>query len=655
MDGDPTTRDSTPAGPQPLTPTPQAHDPHSFSPTVTARDLQQLAEGTHPRLHECLGAHPRTVAGCDGVSFAVWAPNARSVRVAGSFNDWDGSDHPMRRLDRGGIWELFVPNPPNPVSYNFEVMTAAGNLVLKTDPVAFATEAPPSRASLFFDSAYQFGDEDWLDRRKTVDPHTSPLSIYEVHLGSWRRDDRRRSLNYHELSSVLVEYCTLMGFTHVEFLPVAEHPFRGSWGYQVSNYFAPTARLGDPDGFRLLVDSFHQAGIGVIVDWVPAHFPKDEWGLARFDGTPLYEDPDPRKGAHPDWGTLIFDYGRKQVRNFLISNALYWIEQFHIDGFRVDAVASMLYLDYSRKKGEWAPNKLGGRENLEAVQFLEELNATLDATHPDVLMIAEESTAWPGVTKPVRLGGLGFDFKWNLGWMHDTLSHFSKDPLRRRVDNDELTFTLMYAWSERYILPLSHDEVVHGKSSLLGRMPGDKHQRLATLKCLLSYMWAYAGKKLLFMGGELGQEREWDHDSSIDWSLLDDPGHAGVARFVADLNRAYRHSPELWERDASPEGLRWTAEDDAHNNVLSFFRTGARSHESLVCIINLAPVLRRDFRIAMPRTGSFVEVLNTDGEAYGGSDVRNPGTIVATGEPAQGLGQSAVVTLPPLAGVWLRG
>ncbi|MDQ3953041.1 MAG: 1,4-alpha-glucan branching protein GlgB, partial [Actinomycetota bacterium] len=454
-------------------------DPYAFEPTLGDLDLHLVGEGSHRRLHDTLGAHVRAVRGIDGVGFAVWAPNARSVRLVGDFNGWDGRLHPMRLLGGSGIWELFVPGAGPGSFYKFEILTPDGHLTLKTDPFAFATETPPATASLVHESTHRFADDDWMERRETADWHSEPMSIYEVHIGSWRRDAEGRPLGYRELAPLLADYCHELGFTHVEFLPVAEHPFGGSWGYQVSHYFAPTARFGSPDDFRYLVDTLHQAGIGVIVDWVPAHFPKDEWALARFDGTALYEHLDPRKGEHPDWGTLVFNFGRNEVRNFLISNALYWIEKFHVDGLRVDAVASMLYLDYSREEGQWIPNAFGGRENLEAIEFLKQLNEVVHGEHPGVLMLGEESTAWPGVSRPVYLGGLGFGFKWNMGWMHDTLSYFSKDPIHRRYHHNNLTFSLVYAWSENFVLPLSHDEVVHGKGSLIGKMPGDKWQRLA--------------------------------------------------------------------------------------------------------------------------------------------------------------------------------
>jgi len=503
-------------------------DPYSFPPSLGELDLHLIGEGRHRRLHEVLGAHRRELEGAEGVAFAVWAPAATSVRVLGDFNAWDGRLHPMRSLGGSGVWELFVPDVADGAHYKFEILTQDGRLLLKTDPYAFATEPPPGTAARVFTSGYRFSDEAWMARRATVDPYVSPMSIYEVHLGSWRRTPGGTPLTYRDMAPLLTDYCREMGFTHVELLPVAEHPFYGSWGYQVSHYYAPTSRYGTPDEFRSLIDALHHEGIGVIVDWVPAHFPKDDWALARFDGTALYEHLDPRLGEHPDWGTYVFNFGRNEVRNFLISNALYWLEEFHIDGLRVDAVASMLYLDYSREEGEWVPNRFGGNENLEAIEFLKELNTVVHSEHPGVLMIAEESTAWTGVSRPVHVGGLGFGFKWNMGWMHDTLMYFSKDPIHRRYHHNNLTFSLMYAWSENFVLPLSHDEVVHGKGSLLNKMPGDRWQQMANLRALFAYMWAHPGKQLLFMGGEIAQESEWSHDRSIDWHLLDYDQHLGV-------------------------------------------------------------------------------------------------------------------------------
>ena len=627
-------------------------DPYRFPPSLGDMDLHLIGEGRHRRLHTKLGAHPTELGGVPGTSFAVWAPNAISVRLVGEFNSWDGRLNPMRSMGSSGVWELFMPGVGDGALYKLEVLTSERKLVLKVDPYAFATEEPPATASIVHRSRFRFGDEAWMNAREERDAFASPLSIYECHLGSWRRTPEGGTLTYRDLADQLADYCTEMGFTHVEFLPVAEHPFGGSWGYQVSNYFAPTARHGTPDDFRYLVDTLHRNGLGVIVDWVPAHFPKDEWALARFDGTALYEHVDPRRGEHPDWGTLVFNYGRNEVRNFLISNALYWLEEFHLDGLRVDAVASMLYLDYSRREGEWLPNKFGGRENLEAVEFLRELNTVVHAEHPGVLMLAEESTDWPGVTRPVHLGGLGFGFKWNMGWMHDTLLYFSKDPVHRRFHHHQLTFSLVYAFGENYVLPLSHDEVVHGKGSLLGKMPGDRWQQLANLRALFGYMWAHPGKQLLFMGGEIAQDKEWSHDRSIDWHLLDSPENRGVQRLVGDLNRLYRETEALWRKDFTGEGFRWIDANDADGNVISFYRTSG--NDDLVCVVNLSPVVRHDFRLGLPAPGNYREVLNTDSESYGGSNVGNLGAVVPEATPSHGLEQSAEITLPPLAALWLR-
>jgi 1,4-alpha-glucan branching enzyme len=629
-------------------------DPYSFPPTLGELDLHLIQEGRHRRLHHKLGAHLQEVEGVVGTGFAVWAPGARSVRVVGDFNSWDGRLHPMRSMGSSGVWELFLPGVTEGAHYKFELLTEGRSLVMKSDPFALRTEVPPGTASIVFQSHHDFSDAEWMAQRRSFDVYSSPMSVYEVHLGSWRRTPDGGTLTYKDMAPLLAGYCSEMGFTHVELLPVAEHPFGGSWGYQVGNYFAPTARYGSPDEFRLLVDTLHQEGIGVIVDWVPAHFPKDEWALARFDGTALYEHLDPRQGEHPDWGTLIFNYGRNEVRNFLISNALQWIEDYHIDGLRVDAVASMLYLDYSRKEGEWLPNRYGGRENLEAIEFIKELNTVVHGEHPGVLMIAEESTAWPGVSRPVYLGGLGFGLKWNMGWMHDTLSYFTKEPIHRRYHHGELTFSLIYAFSENFVLPLSHDEVVHGKKSLLHKMPGDRWQQLANLRSLYAYMWAHPGKQLLFMGSEIAQPTEWSHDKSIDWHLLDHPEHEGVQRLIKDLNRAYRDIPALWERDSTDEGFEWIDANDADNNVLSFFRSG-NSAESLVCVCNLSPMVRKGFRIGLPRSASFTEVLNTDSEAYGGTNVGNMGAVEAEVRPWHGLDHSATLTLPPLGVLWLYG
>jgi 1,4-alpha-glucan branching enzyme len=630
-------------------------DPYAFPPSLGELDLHLIGEGRHRRLHDALGARRREMKGVEGVAFAVWAPAAKSVRLVGDFNAWDGRLLPMRSLGGSGVWELFVPDVAEGTHYKFEILTQDDKLLLKTDPYAFATEPPPGTAARVFTSRYRFTDEAWMSRRATVDPYVSPMSIYEVHLGSWRRTPEGTPLTYNDMAPLLADYCREMGFTHVEFLPVAEHPFYGSWGYQVSHYYAPTSRFGTPDEFRSLVDALHHEGIGVIVDWVPAHFPKDDWALARFDGTALYEHLDPRLGEHPDWGTYVFNFGRNEVRNFLISNALYWLEEFHIDGLRVDAVASMLYLDYSREEGEWVPNRFGGNENLEAIEFLKELNTVVHSEHPGALMFAEESTAWTGVSRPVHVGGLGFGFKWNMGWMHDTLMYYSKDPIHRRYHHNNLTFSLMYAWSENFVLPLSHDEVVHGKSSLLNKMPGDRWQQMANLRALFGYMWAHPGKQLLFMGDEIAQENEWSHDHSIDWHLLDYEQHLGVQQLVRDLNRTYRAIPALWERDLMPEGFGWIDANDADNNVISFFRTDARRDRFLVCVSNLSPVPREGFRLGLPKPGTYEEVLNTDAGSYAGSNLGNMGGVTSEEVPWHGMGHSAVLKLPPLSTVWLYG
>jgi 1,4-alpha-glucan branching enzyme len=629
-------------------------DPYAFSPTVGELDLHLVAEGRHEELYEPLGAHAREVEGVAGVAFAVWAPNAASVSVVGDFNGWDGRLHPMRSLGASGIWELFVPDLQPGTKYKFEIRTREGKLRLKADPFAFRTEVPPANASIVFESRHQWGDDEWLEQRRSRDAYAHPMSVYEVHPGSWRLNplEGNRSLGYRELGDELAEYAIDMGFTHVELLPVMEHPYAPSWGYQVTGQFAPTARFGDPDDFRALVDRLHQAGLGVILDWVPAHFPRDDWALARFDGTALYEHEDPRRGSHPDWGTLVFNFGRTEVRNFLLANALYWLREFHADGLRVDAVASMLYLDYSRKAGEWVPNQFGGNEDLDAVSFIKELNEVAHAREPGVLMVAEESTAWPGVSRPVHLGGLGFGLKWNMGWMHDTLEYFKRDPIYRRFHHHQLTFSLVYAFSENFVLPLSHDEVVHGKGSLLGKMPGDPWQRFANLRSLYAYMWAHPGKKLLFMGGELAQEGEWQSQGSIDWHLLERPEHSGVQALVRDLNRHYRAEPALWEVDFEPAGFRWLEPNDASSNALAFLRLSRDGERLVVCACNFSPVPREGYRIGLPRGGRWQELLNTDSELYGGSGVGNLGGVTAEAKPWHDHPFSAEVTLPPLGVVW---
>ncbi len=622
-------------------------DPYRFLPTVGELDQYLFGEGRHERLWERLGAHPMVLDGVAGTAFGVWAPNARSVRVVGDFNDWDGRLHPMRMLGSSGIWELFVPGAGPGARYKFEVLGSDGSLVLKADPFAFATERPPATASVIHTPDHRWEDEGWMAARGQRQRVDSRIAVYEVHLGSWRK-----GLDYRQLAEVLPGYLADLGFTHVELMPLTEHPFEGSWGYQVTSYFAPTSRYGDPDDLRYLIDKLHQRGIGVLMDWVPAHFPKDAWALARFDGTALYEHQDPRRGEHPEWGSLIFNYGRNEVRNFLIASALYWLEEFHLDGLRVDAVASMLYLDYSRGPGQWVPNRFGGNEDLEAVDFLKALNSTVYRNHPTAITVAEESTAWPGVSRPVYLGGLGFGFKWNMGWMHDTLEYISRDPIYRRFHHHQLTFSLMYAFSENFVLPISHDEVVHGKRSLLGKMPGDDWRRFANLRAYLGFMWAHPGKQLLFMGCELAQESEWSHERSLDWEALASERNSGVQRLVGDLNRVARGRPALWQLDSSPDGFAWVDANDVDNNALSFIRWSTE-REPLVCVCNFSPVPRYNHRIGLPRSGNWAEVLNTDSELYGGSNVGNLGRIEAEEISWDGQPSSARVTLPPLACVWL--
>ena len=630
-------------------------DPYRFWPALGEVDLHLIGEGRHQRLWEALGAHPREHQGTVGTSFAVWAPAARSVRVVGDFNGWDGRLHPMRSLGASGVWELFVPDLGPGDCYKFEVKTQSGDLRLKADPLAFFAERPPGNASRIFASSHEWADDEWMEQRATADPLQRQFSVYEVHLESWRRvpEDGNRPLTYQELGEQLGDYARELGFTHVELMPVAEHPFSGSWGYQVSGYYAPTSRFGTPDDFRAFVDALHQRGIGVIVDWVPAHFPKDDWALARFDGTALYEHDDPRQGEHPDWGTLVFNFGRNEVRNFLVANALYWIEEFHIDGLRVDAVASMLYLDYSRKDGEWVPNAFGGRENLEAISFLQETNTVVHGRHPGVLTIAEESTAFSGVSRPVYLGGLGFSHKWNMGWMHDTLDYFSHEPVHRRFHHHQLTFGLLYAFSENFVLPLSHDEVVHGKGSLVGKMPGDRWQELANLRALYAWMWSHPGKQLLFMGSELAQGREWTHEESLEWHVLDLPEHRGVQELICDLNRVQRDESALWALDFDPAGFRWIDANDSDQSVYSFLRLTADGSGAVAVVANLTPVPRHGYRVGLPGGGRWVELLNTDDERYGGSGVGNPPELIAEDVPWHGMDHSVALTLPPLGVVWL--
>ena len=627
-------------------------DPYRFAPTLGELDLHLMDEGRHETLWTALGAHvhryPSAMGEIQGVSFAVWAPNARAVRVIGDFNGWDGSEHAMRSLGSTGIWELFIPEMGSGDTYKFRVQGRDGSWRDKADPMAFGTEVPPSTASRVFESTYEFQDSEWMAKRAQTDPHNAPMSVYELHIGSWRK-----GLDYVDLARELVEYLTWQGFTHVELMPVAEHPFGGSWGYQVTSYYAPSARFGSPDEFRYLVDQLHQAGIGVLVDWVPGHFPKDEWALAKFDGEPLYEHADPRRGEHKDWGTLIFDYGRSEVRNFLVANANYWLEEYHIDGLRVDAVASMLYLDYSRNDGEWEPNKYGGRENLEAIGFLQESNATAYRRNPGIVMIAEESTSFPGVTKPTEAGGLGFGIKWNMGWMHDSLEYMAEDPFNRHYHHNKATFSMVYAYSENFILPISHDEVVYGKGSLLRKMPGDRWQQLANVRAYLAYMWAHPGKQLIFMGTEYAQESEWSQEHGLDWWLSETPPHHGVQELVKNLNEIYRSTPALYVRDNDPSGFEWIDANDAGRNTLSFTRWDDQGNP-LVCIANFAGNPHENFRVGLPWAGEWDEVLNTDSELFGGSGVGNLGKVVAMEGAFNGKPASAEMTVPPLAVLYLK-
>jgi 1,4-alpha-glucan branching enzyme len=633
-------------------------DPYAFTPTLGELELHLIGEGRHERLYEYLGAHVREHEGVLGTAFAVWAPAARAVSVVGDFNSWDGRLHPMRSLGSSGIWELFIPEVVEGTRYKYEILTHTDEIRLKADPYALETEVPPQTASVVNRSRHQWSDREaaWLERRAEQAPLGSPMSIYEVHLGSWRLNtlEDNRPLTYLELADELSAYAKDMGFTHVELLPVMAHPFSGSWGYQVTGYYAPTPHHGSPDELRQFVQRLHENGLGVILDWVPGHFPRDDFALARFDGTALYEHADPRRGAHPDWGTLVFNFGRHEVRNFLIANALFWLHEYHVDGIRVDAVASMLYLDYSRREGEWVPNEFGGREDLDAVSFLKELNEVMYGQEPGIVSAAEESTAWPGVSRPTYLGGLGFGFKWNMGWMHDTLGYFEQDPIYRRYHHHELTFSLMYAFSENFILPLSHDEVVHGKGSLYTKMAGDHWQKLANLRALYAYMWAHPGKKLLFMGQEFAQQDEWSYERSLDWHLLESLDHAGIQALVRDLNRAYKSEPALWELDSDPAGFYWIEPNDADSNVMAFARRGADERgRHVVFIANLSPIPRESYRLGLPRSGPWKELVNTDSQYYGGSDVGNLGGLLAEPVPWHEQPFSAELTLPPLGALWL--
>jgi len=628
-------------------------DPYRFLPTLGDTDLHLFNEGTHRRLWQHLGAHPREIDGVQGVSFSVWAPNAKRVSVVGDFCQWDGRVFPMRQMGSSGVHEIFIPHIGPGALYKYEIKTQEGMLRLKSDPFAFSCELPPGNASRVVTSSYEWGDQDWIDRRRYLDPRREPMAAYEVHLGSWRKvpEEDHRSLTYRETAPLLVEHMKRFGFTHLELLPVAEYPFDDSWGYQVTGYYAPTSRFGSADDFRYLVDLCHQNGIGVILDWVPAHFPKDDFALRRFDGTPLYEHEDPRLSEHPDWGTLVFNYGRNEVRNFLVANALYWLDEFHIDGLRVDAVASMLYLDYSRKEGEWYPNRYGGRENLEAIDFLRNFNETIHAECPGCFTVAEESTAWTGVTRPVSEGGLGFTFKWNMGWMHDTLLYFSKDPIHRCYHHNDLTFASLYEHTECFIMPLSHDEVVHGKGSLLSKMPGDEWQKFANLRMLYAYQYTRSGKQLLFMGSELASPWEWYHAASLEWHLEIGPFRASLARFLEDLGQLYLQHPCLWRGDLDGSSFKWIHCDDYQNSVLSYMRCWEDEH--LVVALNLTPVPRENYRIGVPAVGSYMIQLCSDHSQYGGSDWSKPIYYETESEPSHGFPQSVNLQLPPLAALIL--
>ncbi len=629
----------------------EAEDPYRFPKILGEMDIYLIGEGSHRRLFERLGAHPATVDGVDGVAFAVWAPNASRVSVVGDFNRWDGRCHPMRKRVEAGIWELFVPGVAKGAIYKFELLSADGRLLpLKADPFGFYHELPPATGSRVHGlPRYEWADQDWMANRERHQALDAPVAIYEVHLGSWRRNADNAPLTYGELGDQLVSYARDMGFTHIECMPVSEHPFSGSWGYQPIGLFAPTSRFGTPEDFAAFVDKAHQAGLGIIVDWVPAHFPSDVHGLARFDGTALYEHEDPRLGFHRDWNTLIYNFGRTEVRNILISNALFWADYFHIDGLRVDAVASMLYLDYSRNPGEWIPNVHGGRENLEAVAFLREMNTRIFGDYPGATTIAEESTAWPAVSRPVDTGGLGFGYKWNMGWMHDTLDYMGHEPVHRKYHHHEMTFGIHYGFTENFVLPLSHDEVVHGKGSLFGRMPGDRWQQFANLRAYFAFMWTHPGKKLLFMGGEFAQEAEWSHDHSLDWHILEYADHQGVQTLVRDLNHLYRQMPALHAKDADRAGFDWLDWQDADGSIFAFVRYGRDGDPPVVVVSNMTPVVREGYRLGVPREGWWHERLNTDSAVYGGSNVGNAGGVQSEAIESHGRPASVLLRLPPLA------
>ena len=627
-------------------------DAYSFPAVLGEMDIYLFNEGTHYDIHKKLGAHVKVIGDVPGVHFAVWAPSAQRVSVVGDFNNWDGRVHQMRKLLPSGIWEIFLPGVHEGAHYKFEIRGEHGDVFLKTDPYAFFAQHGLETGCMVFDlGRYQWNDEEWMRTRPQIDSYNAPMSIYEVHIGSWQRipEDGNRPLSYRELGDRLIPYVKEMGFTHIELMPVMEHPFDGSWGYQVVNYYAPTSRFGNPDEFRNFVDRCHQAGIGVILDWVPGHFPKDAHGLARYDGSCLYEHEDPRLGEHQDWGTLIFNYGRNEVKNFLIGNALFWLEEYHVDGLRVDAVASMLYLDYSRKQGEWIPNCFGGRENLEAIDFLKRCNEVCYERHPGVALIAEESTAWPSVSRPTYSGGLGFGFKWNMGWMNDSLRYISKDPIHRRYHQGEITFSMLYAFQEHFILVLSHDEVVHGKGSLINKMPGDDWQKFANCRMFLAWMWAHPGKKLIFQGIEFGQFAEWKHAFSLDWHLTEQHSHKGLSRLMQHLNWLYTHEPSFYELDDSYDGYEWIDFSDSDNSVWSFMRK-SRAGESILFVVNATPVVRCDYRVGVPRPGFYEEILNTDAETYGGRNVGNYGGVQANVDWSwQSQPHSMKINIPPLS------
>jgi 1,4-alpha-glucan branching enzyme len=625
---------------------------------LTEQDVYLFNEGTHYRLFEGLGSHPGTEDGKAGTWFAVWAPEAERVSVMGDWNGWSKEADPLARREGGsGIWEGFLPGVGVGAHYKYHVVSRHnGYRADKADPFAFHTEVPPAQASIVWELDYEWGDVAWMAERAGRQALAAPISIYEVHLGSWRRvpEEGDRPLSYREIAEPLAAHVKKLGFTHVELMPVTEHPYYGSWGYQTTGYFAPTSRYGTPQDFMHFVDHLHQEGIGVILDWVPSHFPTDELGLAYFDGTHLYEHADPRQGFHPDWGTYIFNYGRNEVRAFLISSAVFWLDRYHIDGLRVDAVASMLYLDYSRKAGEWIPNRYGGRENLEAIAFLRAFNDRVCESFPGAQTFAEESTAWPMVSRPTYVGGLGFGYKWDMGWMHDTLKYLAHDPIHRKYHHNEITFRMVYAWNESFVLPLSHDEVVHLKASLVNKMPGDEWQKLANLRLLYADMYSQPGKKLLFMGAELAQWREWNHESSLDWHLLDDPGHAGVAHWLEDLNRLYRGEPALHELDASPDGFEWIDANDALNSVLSFLRKGTDPKDTILVVLSFTPLVRDNYRVGVPRGGFWTEILNSDAAEYHGSGKGNMGGVEASPIPLHGRSHSLTLSLPPLGAVFLK-